>query len=60
MKRHPRICKYFNTHNTCKFGDDCAYKHKVTNESVDINKLEAKLDTLEKTVKAMAEQIEVL
>ena len=60
MKRHPRICNYFNTHNTCKFGEDCAYKHKVTNESTNINKLEAKLNTLENTVKAMAEKIEVL
>ena len=60
IKRHPRICKYFNTNNTCKFGEDCAYKHKLTKEKSDLNKLEAKVDILEKTVKAMAVKIEVL
>ena len=28
IKRHPRNYKYFNSHNTCKFGEDCAKQAK--------------------------------
>ena len=28
VKRHPKVCKMFNKEETCKFGIDCAFKHK--------------------------------
>ena len=59
-KRHPRICKFFNNHNTCKFGEHCAYQHKTTKENNDIMILAAKVDDLENTVKVMSANIDVL
>ena len=47
--RHPKVCKFFSVHNTCKFGEHCAYQHKIT-LNVKINLLITKISTLENTV----------
>ena len=26
--RHPQVCRYFSKETLCRFGEDCAYKHK--------------------------------
>ena len=60
IQRHPNICKYFTTHNACKFGDTCAYQHKISKENSNIKELVDKLFVLENTVQVMSQKIEVL
>ena len=56
-QRHPNICRYFNTHNACKFGEKCAYLHNITKEKSDTAELENKINKLEEWVQTMSQQI---
>ena len=58
-KRHQKVCKFFTSYNVCKFGEQCSYKHSVTQEESDMSKLENKMSNLEDTVKVMSETIKV-
>ena len=60
IQRHPNVCKYFATHNTCKFGEKCAYQHKISKGKSDINELVARVGVLENTIQVMSHNIEVL
>ena len=54
--RHPTVCKFFTAHNTCKFGEKCAYHHKTTtagNENIEIM---IKINALENTVTLLSEK----
>ena len=57
--RHPKLCRYFDTYQRCKFGDYCRFKHvkksKDSNENVKI-----KIDILEKTEMENKKEIESL
>ena len=59
-QRHPDSCKYFATHNTCKFGEKCAYQHKISKDKSKINKLVAIVGALENTIQVMSQNIKVL
>ena len=59
-KRHQKVCKFFTSYNVCKFGEQCSYKHSVTQEKSDMSKLENKMSNLEDTVKVMSDTIKVL
>ena len=47
LKRHPKICKYFELYNRCKFGEYCAFEHRENPLLKEINKLNIKCGTLE-------------
>ena len=55
--RHPKVVKYLTGHNTCKFGEHCAYQHKIKQASTEINVIVNKLNALEKAVKILSEKI---
>ena len=60
IKRHPKVCKYFKTHNACKFNDLCAYQHIITTETSPMEELVNKINNLENIVNVMSKQIDVL
>ena len=48
QKRHPVICRYFYRNQRCKFGDCCAFRHKVHNSCESIKSLQEIVRKLEK------------
>ena len=32
LYRHPKLCRNYSTEGSCKFGEDCAYKHKTQSD----------------------------
>ena len=62
QKRHPKTCKFFTLHQSCKFGNRCCYKH-ITNEpkhdhlSKQVNTLQATVVELQSIVKDLEEKI---
>jgi hypothetical protein len=60
IQRHPNVCKYFATQNTCKFGEKCAYQHKISKDKSEINELVARVGALENTIQVMSQKIKVL
>ena len=66
-KRHPRVCKFFENFNRCKFGSYCSFSHR-TFESVlaapenetKVNELKSRLDTLEEKARQSENEIKVL
>ena len=64
--RHPKICKFFEKYQRCKFGNYCHYSHHMSltknrrsNEIVkDINVLEKRIDYLEEEIKTLKNVIE--
>ena len=59
-KRHPKICKFFTAHNTCKFSGQCAYHHKTTKAGKEIIEIIIKINALENTVTLLSEKIIIL
>ena len=55
--RHPKVCKFFTAHNTCKFGGQCAYNHKTTKAGKEIIEIMIKMNALENTVTLLSEKI---
>ena len=45
-RRHPKICKYFEKYNRCKFGEYCAFAHRENPLVTEIRKLKIKFDSL--------------
>ena len=58
--RHPKVCKYLTAHNTCKFGEHCAYQHKIPKASTEINVIVNKLNALENSANILSEKIVIL
>ena len=52
-KRHPKLCRKFSSGNTCKFKSECAYSHKKSVKSQEINLLRTQVNFLEKTLLEM-------
>ena len=44
LKRHPRVCRYFQFRGYCKFSDHCAYAHQERKEVKEIEILKRRLD----------------
>ena len=55
--RHPKVCKLFTAHNTCKFGEQCAYHHKITKAGNEITEIVIKINALENTLTLLSEKI---
>ena len=47
MKRHPKVCKYLLTQNSCKFEEQCSYKHEVPSNQIEILELKEKISVIE-------------
>ena len=47
QKRHPKVCKFYNLFNRCKFGEYCAFEHRDNPLKVEMNALKMKYATLE-------------
>ena len=60
LKRHPKVCKFFTSFNSCKFGEHCAYKHVTSSKQDTIDELSVKLASLENAVKEITHRIECL
>ena len=58
--RHPKPCTHFNTTNSCKFGDLCAYKHEMSIEQKNIIDLVNKIQIQEDPVNSMNMTLGVL
>jgi hypothetical protein len=58
--RHPRVCKFFSMLRCCKFGENCAYKHEVSQEESSIQNLVSQVKQLVSTIKEMSEKINYL
>ena len=57
-KRHPKTCKKAIFEGFCRHGDHCAYSHSpTTNDQRNIGVIMGKVETLEKIVQEMAQQI---
>ena len=54
LKRHPKICKYYEQYQRCKFGEFCAYSHRSINENVQtselISDLSSRIGVLERKI----------
>ena len=59
-ERHPKVCRYFNSNEACKFGATCSYLHVINKEKGDICQLTSKVHELESMIKSMSQQIEDL
>ena len=59
-ERHPKICRYFNSNQVCKFGITCSYLHVTLKEKGDIFQLTSKVNQLESLIKSMSQQIDKL
>ena len=57
LKRHPKACRKFLKDETCRFGDECAYRHTIQPVKSTSCETEAKLHTLEGVVSEMAKKI---
>ena len=53
IKRHPKVCKYFLTQKSCKFGELCSYKHEVHSNQSEISELKEKLSVLEGSIELL-------
>ena len=59
-ERHPKICRYFNSNQACKFGITCSYLHVTLKEKGDIFQLTSKVNQLESLIKSMSQKIDKL
>ena len=59
-KRHPRVCNFFTSFRTCKFGDNCACNHTISRAHSDISELQSQLNTLSNTISVMSTTIDYL
>ena len=57
--RHPRICKYFITNNFCKFGDQCAYSHKIATNK-EIENIKTNIDIILTKIEKIEELLQLL
>ena len=59
-ERHPKICRYFNSNQVCKFGSTCSYLHVTLKEKGEIFLLNSKVNQLESLIKSMSQKIDKL
>ena len=57
LKRHPKQCKYFSQIGSCRFGEECSYKHTLPSShehfSSQIQALEGRIGDMFKAIKAL-------
>ena len=63
MKRHPKVCKILISEGFCRYGDKGAYSHtkqKPTQNQMEMDILNDKVENLEKIVQEKAKTIDLL
>ena len=67
--RHPKVCKNYIRHETCRFNDQCAYKHEkdsdqkiyvkelIKNHEKDIGAIKDEMNQLKAIISQMGNQI---
>ena len=70
--RHPKVCKNYTRHETCRFNDQCAYKHEkdsdqkinikelIKNHEKDIGAIKDEMNQLKAIISQMGKQILIL
>ena len=56
VRRHPRPCRFFASYGSCRFGDDCAYLHKVKKDDA-VVELEHRVAAAEERIRALEDLI---
>ena len=58
-KRHPKMCKFFQIQQSCKFGEECSYKHERTSNNLknSTSELINRVVLLEEIIEGMTEKI---
>ena len=56
LKRHPRLCRYYEKFHSCKFEDRCSFSHKILDHRSELLDLKAKVINLE-TMKAAQDEV---
>ena len=59
-KRHPKVCKRYDTENECRFGAECSYQHKTSVKSLEQNELKEKVKQMEIVMKELALKVTCL
>ena len=61
LKRHPKQCKYFSQIGSCRFGEECSYKHTLPSShehfSSQIQALEGRIGDMCKAIKVLEDKI---
>ena len=55
-RRHPRPCRFFAIYGSCRFGEDCAYLHKVKKDDA-VVELEHRVAAAEERIRALEDLI---
>ena len=59
IKRHPKLCKYFENYGRCKF-NPCAFKHEESSKTVNKMNINDQLSFLDNEIKKKNNEIEEL
>ena len=59
-KRHPKVCKRYDTENECRFGEKCSYQHKTSIKSLEQNELKETVKQMEIVIKELAIKVTCL
>ena len=60
LKDIPKLCKFFPIQKSCKFGEQCSYKHVTTSHKNDNSEIINKLVFLEGSIEMIKEKIAAL
>ena len=55
--RHPRNCKFFTLFGSCKFNEDCAFKHTLSKSHIEIKDLQDQFHILKNSITEMNQVI---
>ena len=59
-KRHPKSCKRYNSGNGCKYGEECAYNHKVDEKDKEVKELKEEVIELKEIINHLKNTVEEL
>ena len=59
-KRHPKVCKRYDTENECRFGEKCSCQHKTSIKSLEQNELKETVKQMEIVIKELAIEVTCL
>ena len=65
LKRHPRVCRFYNQYQRCKFGEFCSFLHqtKTTSDKIvekDFEEVKSKLFIMENVISEQENEIKIL
>ena len=60
LKRHPKVCKFYQLYNRCKFGEYCAFAHHENPLLKEMENLKIKCAILEETLNEKCNEVDDL